>query len=263
MKKKLALIGYGALSHIFLNAFDEHLSAQYELTGILTRPQPETTDGYHFFDTLDELLAAQPDYVLEMAGVEAVREYGVSVLEHGCTLAILSIGALADDALYAALRNAAQANGCKLLLPSGGIGGFDVLRTLALTGADSVIIKNYKAPRSLNGAPYLQGKNLPEDQEQLVFRGTAREAIANFPKNVNVAVATAVATADVDATMVEITSVPGLTTNTHIIEAENSVASVKMEFSSSPDPINPKSSTVTALSVVAMLKNLASPVEFF
>ena len=263
MKKKIALIGYGALSHIFLNAFDVHLSSWYEISGIFTRHIPENKDGYRFFPDVQALASAKPDYVLEFAGVESVREYGEIILKSGINLAILSIGALADDQLYASLQKAAAENSCKLYLPSGGIGGFDVLRTLALNGADSVIIRNFKAPRSLNGAPYLKGENLPEDKEVLVFHGTAREAIANFPKNVNVAVATAVATADVDKTLVEITSVPGLTTNTHIIEAKNSIANVKLEFSSSPDPINPKSSTVTAMSVVAMLKNLASPVEFF
>ena len=263
MKKKIALIGYGALGHIFMDAFEKHLTDRYELTGIFTRHTPETQEPYPFFADMDALLASRPDYVLEFAGVEAVRQYGRQVLQSGCNLAILSIGALADDDLYAALRQDAQAHHCKLLLPSGGIGGYDVLRTLALWGTDEVIIRNFKAPRSLNGAPYLHGQDLPEDREVLVFRGTAREAIANFPKNVNVAVATAVAAADVDATMVEITSVPGLATNTHIIEAANSTARVKMEFSSMPDPGNPKSSTVTALSVAAMLDKLACPVSFF
>ena len=263
MKKKIALIGYGALGHIFMDAYEKYLTEHYDLAGIYTHPAPEKVGVYPFFENIDALLAARPDYVLEFAGVEAVREYGVKVLENGCNLSVLSIGALADDALYAQLRRAAEKNGCKLLLPSGGIGGFDVLRTLALFGTDKAVIRNFKAPRSLNGAPYLQGKDLPEDRETFVFRGTAREAIANFPKNVNVAVATAVAASDVDQTTVEITSVPGLTVNTHIVEAENSTMRVKMEFSSAPDPVNPKSSTVTALSVAAMLLNMASPVEFF
>jgi len=263
MKKSLAIIGFGALSHIFLDVFQTHLTENYTLRGIYSVPAPARTEGYPFFDSMDALLDSKPDYVLEFAGVQALRSYGKVVLEAGCNLIAVSIGALADDDLYKTLCQTAGAHGCKLHLPSGAIGGFDVLRTMALAGTDRVTIENYKAPGSLNGAPYLQGTQLPEDEETLVFRGSAREAIASFPQNVNVAVAVALAAANPDIAQVEIKSIPGMTKNTHIVRAENAMASVNLEISSNPDPANPKSSTITAWSVAALLQNLASPVEFF
>ena len=173
------------------------------------------------------------------------------------------MGSLADDELYAALAKAAQESGTRLHLPSGAIGGFDLLRTIALAGTKEVSIESRKGPASLNGAPYLEGRLLSEECEELVFEGSAREAIAAFPKNVNVAVATAVAAADVDRTKVAVRSVPGMKRNTHTIRAASEYTEVCLEISSIPDPANPKSSTTTAWSVAALLKNLASPVQFF
>lgn len=263
MKKRIALIGYGALGKIFLKAYQEKLTEYYELTGIYTVPSPESEDGWRFYRDIDELLSEKPDFVVEFAGAGAVRAYGEKILESGCNLVIASIGALADGELYKKLADAARANGCRLHLPSGAIGGFDLMRTLALAGTKEVSIESRKAPAGLNGAPYLEGRLLSEEQEELVFEGSAREAIAAFPKNVNVAVATAVAAADVDSTKVRVRSVPGLKRNTHTIRAAGDFAEICLEVASIPDPANPKSSTTTAWSVAALLMNLASPVQFF
>lgn len=263
LKKRNALIGYGALSHIFLQVYGKHLCADYELAGVLSRPVPEESAPFPFFHSLQELLASAPDYVLEFAGGNAVREYGETILKSGVSLIIVSIGALADDALYNCLRSAAKTGHSRLYLPSGALGGFDVLRTMALSGVDDVSIENRKPPAGLNGAPYLNGQLLPEDCETAVFSGSAREAIAAFPHNVNVAVAASLAAADPDRARVEINSIPGLTQNTHIVRAKNALTEVELSISSVPDPANPRSSTMTAWSVGALLKDLASPVSFF
>ena len=257
------MIGYGALGKIFLNVYREKLTEDYELSGIYTVPAPETQDGWHFYDDIDALLLDKPDFVVEFAGAGAVRAYGEKILESGCNLVIASIGALADGELYARMTEAAKKNGVRLHLPSGAIGGFDLLRTISLAGTRAVSIESRKAPAGLNGAPYLEGRALSEEQEELVFEGSAREAIAAFPKNVNVAVATAVAAADVDSAKVSVRSVPGLKRNTHTVRAACDFAEVCLEIASIPDPANPKSSTTTAWSVAALLKNLASPVQFF
>ena len=91
----------------------------------------------------------------------------------------------------------------------------------------------------------------------------ARDAIVGFPKNVNVAVAAALAAGSLDRAEVTMTCVPGKRDNTHVIEARNAMADVRLELSSSPEPANPRSSTVTAWSALALLANEASPIRFF
>lgn len=117
MKKTIAVLGYGALSHIFLDIFREKLAGAYELAGVLTRTVPEDPAGLTFFPDLDALLAAKPDYVTEFVGGEAVRQYGQTILSSGISMILVSIGALADDSLYEALRNAAQTGGAGSIFP--------------------------------------------------------------------------------------------------------------------------------------------------
>ncbi|MCI5896768.1 MAG: DUF108 domain-containing protein, partial [Sutterella sp.] len=81
--------------------------------------------------------------------------------------------------------------------------------------------------------------------------------------NVNVAVASAIASESMDTAIVRVKSDPETTRNTHSIRLTNDLMQAQLTISSRPDPANPKSSTSTAYSVVALLKNLANPIEFF
>ena len=191
-----------------------------------------------------------------------MRQWGQAALAQGCHLVLLSVGALADKALYNELTQSARRAGRKIYLPSGAIGGLDVLRTMALMEKDmDVRVVNCKPPAGLAGAPGLM-RPLTGEKEEQVFSGTAWEAIQRFPKNVNVAVAAALAGAGLEGTQVEIRSVPGLTRNVHRIHADGRTVSVVLETASAPDPANPRSSTLAAWSVVALLRNLASPIQF-
>lgn len=267
MKKRTAVIGYGALGKIAASGIREVLQEQYEVTGVFeVNPKSFSEiekDGFYRYSSFNALLEDKPDFVVEMAGDQAVREYGVSVLSKGIKLVIASVGALADDILYQTLWETAELHHTKLYLISGAIGGFDVFQTIKIMGNAKGKIENFKAPASLNGAPYLGGCTLPEDQNSQVFSGTAREAIGGFPKNVNVAVASAIASVGVDEMNVEIESIPGLKDNIHKVTIENLEVKAVVEIASKPDPKNPKSSAMAAWSAVALLKNLASPIELF
>ena len=89
------------------------------------------------------------------------------------------------------------------------------------------------------------------------------DAINGFPKNVNVAVAAALASDRLQNATVQITSDPEATENIHHIVLKNQLMRAELTVAGKPDPANPKSSTSTAWSVVALLKNLASPISFF
>jgi len=266
--KRVALIGFGALGRIVAGAWEEYLGASYELTGIYEKFRQESRMeivelGYRAYPSIEELLSDRPDYVIELAGVEAVREYGQMVLACGSNLIAASIGALADDELRIRLEQIARESRVKIYLPSGAIGGFDVFQTIALMGGATGRIDTYKAPEGLNGAPHLQGRLLSDLEEEVVFEGNAREAIKGFPKNVNVAVSSGLASVGLDEMEVAIHSQPGLNANTHRITVENETVKATLEVASKPDKTNPKSSVVTAWSVIALLKNLDSTIQMF
>lgn len=266
--KKVAIIGYGALGKILAEVIQTKLSEQYALAGVWSRSIEKHEEELSkrrisTYPSLEALLKDTADYVVEIAGVEAARAYGVQVLNAGKHLVLTSVGALADDAFSAALKHAAMQSDKKVYVTSGAVGGFDIFQSIALMGNAVGRIETWKAPKGLAGAPGLAGRSISETEEELVFDGTARDAIAAFPKNVNVAVASASASVGVDAMKTLITSCPGKSTNTHKITVENDTVTAVLQVSSRPDAKNPKSSVVTAWSVAALLANLASPIEFY
>jgi aspartate dehydrogenase len=84
------------------------------------------------------LVAARPDVVVECAGQGALAEFGPVILQAGIPVIAASVGALADEAVEARLRTAAEAGETQVVLPAGAIGGVDLLAALAAAGGLSV-----------------------------------------------------------------------------------------------------------------------------
>ena len=94
------------------------------------------------------------------------------------------------------------------------------------------------------------------ESEKTVFEGTTKEAIALLPTKVNVAVASALATAGPGSTGATITSVPGFIGDDHMITAETAGLKATVDIYSA-------TSDIAAWSVVALMRNLNSPIVFF
>lgn len=240
--KRAAVIGCGALGTILVTNFAR--AEGWTLTSVMARTKAHAealaaNAGCSAATTLEELLADKPDLVVEIAGIGAAKAYGEAVLEAGCDFVLVSAGALADADWKARMTETALRTGRRIHVASGAIGGFDVLRTAALMGVE-----------------------LPADRETLAFEGGVEEAVRGFPKNINVAAATASA-ADAPNVRVRLVARPGLTVNTHHIDVKAGEMHCELFFHSAYDPKNPRSSTSTAWSVLALLKNLESPISYF
>lgn len=268
MKKyKLVIVGSGALGHIIGEEISKNLSGHYEILGIfsgrienaLKLAGKLNCKGY---STFDEIIEDRPDYIIEAAAPNVVKDIGVKTLENGISLIPLSVGAFADPEFYEKMKETALENNSRVHMPSGAIGGFDVLRGSTLMEDVEVSITTEKSPGSLNGAPVLKGRKLSEENIEEVFRGSARQAIEFFPKNINVAVATGLATTGVDNTRVIIRSIPGSTSNKHEIKLVGETVQVNIVIQSTPSEDNPKSSQLAAYSVIALLENLVAPITF-
>ena len=119
-----------------------------------------------------------------------------------------------------------------------------------------------KPPRGLKGAPHIAatGVDLDSVSEPLkVFSGTAREAARGFPANVNVAAALGLAGIGPDRTMVEIWADPTVQHNTHSITAKSDSSDFTMTIQNIPTAENPPTGKITALSALATLQRLTSP----
>jgi aspartate dehydrogenase len=171
----------------------------------------------------------------------------------------LSCGALLDNF---DLVDLARRNGGRILVPTGALLGLDAVIAAAQGGIASVNMITRKPPQGLLGAPYLLAHHIEIAElaePRRVFSGTARDAARGFPANVNVAAALALAGIGPDRTMVEIWADPSVTRNIHRIEVEAEAARFVMQVENVPSEENPRTGRLTALSVIAALKKLASP----
>lgn len=79
MKTKFGIVGCGFLGNIVANAWKNGLLEDYELVGVASR-SPESAQkaaeavGCTVCADVDALLALDPEYIVETASVEAVRE---------------------------------------------------------------------------------------------------------------------------------------------------------------------------------------------
>jgi aspartate dehydrogenase len=202
-------------------------------------------------ESLEELLQAGPPLVLEAASVDAVQAGLLPALAAGKDVVVLSVGALYDAGFLADARRAAAAAGRRIYVPSGAIFGLDNLRVARLVGLKFLRLKTTKHPRALG----MEAVEKPV----CVFRGRACEAVARFPKNINVSSALGLATGMEPE--VEIWADPASESNRHEIHAAGDFGEVSIVTDNLPSPDNPATSYLAALSVLALVKRLGDPLQ--
>lgn len=251
---KLALIGGGNIGKFLLQSINiDGLLPDTKIVGIYTRNQQSANllaveyETENFTD-IASLLRSNADLVIEAATIQVVKEFAPAILKSGKDLVLSSVGALVDVSFYEKLETICRSKGAKIHLPSGAIGGLDILKAAKSVGElYSVSITTRKPPQALPGASL--------DKEQVMFDGSASQAIELFPKNINVAIILSLAGIGPDQTGVKIISDPAVKKNSHSIEAIGSFGKLKLQVENDPMPNNPKTSYLAALSVLASLKN--------
>jgi aspartate dehydrogenase len=88
----------------------------------------------------------------------------------------------------------------------------------------------------------------------VVFSGSAREAASQFPQNANATVVTSLAGLGLDRTRVELVADPAATRNAHRIVASGAFGRMEILLENLPLATNPKSSELTALSLVHLIE---------
>lgn len=259
-KLKLALIGCGYLNEIVAGAWKDGYLPEYELVAVLGRNYDRAKAfaehyGCKACTDIHELIKMKPDYIAEAASVQSIRDYSETILNGGSNLVVLSIGAFADQEFYERVKNTAARNNRRVYIASGAVGGFDILRTAALMSPITASISSQKAPGSLYYTPLYKDGLLDIKEREPVFRGTTKEAIAILPTHVNVAVATALASAGPEDTRMNIDAVPGFQGDEYKIEIQGEEVRTELNIYS-------RTSKVAAWSVVSVLQNAVAPIVF-
>ena len=210
----------------------------------------------------EEFFEAGTNLIVEAAGQEAVSLYGSEALMTKRDLLVCATGAFTDDSLYQGLVDLASQYRRRLIIPAGAIGGIDALASAALSGLDEVSITTRKPPAAWAGTAAEEMVNLAEitTEPVCIFEGSAREAARRFPQNVNVAATLACAGIGLDRTVARIFADPTITRNLHEIYFSGKSGSFSIEVCGNPSTDNPRTSALTAYSVIKTIRNLTSPV---
>ncbi|MEM8784853.1 MAG: aspartate dehydrogenase [Pseudomonadota bacterium] len=252
---RVGLIGNGAIAEQLL-AGAGNRAPHIEITGMLDIADTSKPGGPPVFTDLADLLAQRPDLIVECASHAAIAAHAAPTLEAGFDLVVVSIGSLADADLCAQLDAAAKANGRRVLLPAGAVAGIDGLAAAREEGLAEVSLTTRKPPNAWSGAPGVEGVDLDAiNAPTPIFKGSAREAALAFPKNANVAATVALAGIGFEATAVTLIAEPELPVNSHRIDAAGSFGRFSVELFNLPSASNPKTSALTAMSILRLLRN--------
>ncbi len=200
------------------------------------------------------------DLAVECAPAVLLERICRPMLAAGKTVMVLSAGALLPHPDLIAL---AKQHGGQIIVPTGALLGLDAVTAAAEGSIRTVRMTTRKPPSGLAGAPYLVANGISvEDltEPKCVFSGTAREAAAGFPANVNVAAALSLAGIGPERTRTEIWADPALDRNCHTIEVDADSAQFTLTIENIPSE-NPKTGRITALSVLAALRKLHAPLR--
>lgn len=197
---------------------------------------------------MDLFLKSGIDIVIECANIQVVNDYASQIVKQK-DLLLISVGALADPLLYSDLVSIAKTNKRKVYLASGAIGGLDILKAAkVINGLDAVTLISRK--------PVVALSNESLNKETVLFEGTAEDAIQKYPQNANVAITLSLAGIGTKKTLMKIIADPTIEKNIHTIHAQGDFGSFELRMENNPSPTNPKTSYLTALSILSALKEL-------
>ncbi|NEY89955.1 aspartate dehydrogenase [Tabrizicola oligotrophica] len=255
---RLVLVGWGAISAEVARLLAAR-KAPVKLVGVGQRT-PVQNLPYPAIATPSDLAAFHPDLVVEAAGRSAVLPWGEAALQAGADFAPASTSAFAEDAPLDRLLTLARSRGRQVLIPSGALGGLDALSAAARQPLACVIHEITKPALAWRGTEAEALCDLSTlTHPHIFFEGPAREAARRFPQNANVALITALAGVGPDATTLRLVADPAATGNRHRLLATGDFGRMEVTLDNAPLPGNPKSSALTALSLVRLIENRASP----
>ena len=251
---RLVLIGWGAVgSEVARLLLARRAPVQIVAVGVRDRgrvlPFPLITDPL-------ELAAHSPDLVVEAAGRDAVMPWGQAALAAGADFAPASTSAFAEAGALDRLSAFARSHKRQLLIAPGALGGIDALSAAARLPLADVTHEITKPPSAWVGTAAetlcdLHGLTAPH----CFFAGSAREAAQRFPQNANAAMITAISGLGPDATNLRMIADPSATANRHRIIALGAFGRMEITLDNLPLVGNPKSSALTALSLVRLIEN--------
>jgi aspartate dehydrogenase len=142
--------------------------------------------------------------------------------------------------------------------------GLDAIKGVAVGEITSVVIETRKPVAGLIKAPYVaqMGLDLTSLTEPaLILEGSVTEVARAFPANVNVAAAVSLAGIGPDKTRMEVWADPSLERNKHSVRVTSDSSDFTMSIQNRPSAENPATGKITAMSVIALLRQRSAVLQ--
>lgn len=257
---KVGLIGYGQIGRSVADAIRGGVAGDTDLVAILVRDPARgagSPDESIVVTDPELLYTSDAEVVVEVGGHEAFRQHVANLLRAGKDVVTLSVGALADPAVFAEIERLTRETGHRVLIPSGAIAGLDMIAAAALAPLDTVTHTTRKPPRAFT--PEQMGTTDIPSEPLLLFEGPARDGVGRFPENVNVAAAVSLAGIGLDLTTLRVYADPTVTRNVHEVEVTGHFGRLSIRVENEPSG-NPKTGRVVPLSVAKALRDMTAPI---
>ncbi|MBE6520055.1 MAG: aspartate dehydrogenase [Candidatus Methanomethylophilaceae archaeon] len=199
------------------------------------------------------------DLVIESATQAAAKQILPKVVSRGVDIMVTSVGALVDDEFREMVMQKASECEAKVYIPSGAVCGTDGLRSSSVGELEEVELIVTKGPKSFHNVQYVIDKGIDVDQvkeKTVIYSGPAREAVKDFPKNVNVAATVSLLGIGFDRTKVTIVLDPETHSNSHELKLKGEFGEMDCHTFNVPYPDNPKTSYLAAMSTISALKRI-------
>ena len=206
-----------------------------------------------------QTLISKSDFIIETASVGAAAEAIPCALRLGKRIMVMSVGGVLFVKDLPALLHRTRG---ALYIPTGAIAGIDGVLASKMGRLRQVRITTRKPLAGLKNSPFFKKKRLSSKsirKPTLIFEGNVRQAIRNFPENVNVAATLSLAGLGPARTRVRVFTSPTYRFNSHEIEVIGDFGEMTTRVSNRPSRENPKTSMRAIGSAVATLEKIFQP----
>lgn len=262
----VGIVGVGTIGRRVAKALDQGMVPGVQVTGLNSRDLAKAEafsrtlfTGPKVVDLVD--LPGLCDLLIEAASANAVEATVKTALESGKPVMVLSCGALLDrqDLIEMARRQKVTIH-----VPSGAIFGLDGLLAAAAGNIESVTMISRKPPEGLRGTPGVEKAGVDLDSltsATVLYEGPVLEGFGLFPANINVSAAISMAGIGPLRTHIQVIADPSVTHNIHEVVVKGEFGRMELRIENIPSEENPRTGRLTALSVLAYLRQLTSPLH--
>jgi len=263
---KVGIAGLGAIGLRVAQELDQGGIPGCQLAGICARTEDRAAEANSHLSTpapvytLDTI-ADHCDIVVETLPPQMFEDLARPTIEAGKTLVVLSASQLLGQQ---ALIDRAAKTGATIAIPTGAILGLDAIKAVAEGQVTSVVIETRKPVAGLIKAPYVRDQQIDLtglEEPMQIIAGPVVDIAQHFPANVNVAVAVSLAGIGPEKTRMEVWADPALTRNLHTVRVTSDSSDFTMSIENRPTDENPATGKITALSVIAWLRQRVATLQ--